>query len=99
MAISLWSWRESKLEICVDEQFLKVGRAKIERRFIAGTELLDQKSMSLARTRDLDPAAYLAIRFWIKTGVKVTISDKRDPTPYWLISSKKAGDLVKALGY
>jgi hypothetical protein len=42
----------------------------------------------------LNPKAFLALRFWIKTGVKIYLSDDRDPTPYWLISSRK-GNLIK----
>jgi hypothetical protein len=37
------------------------------------------------------------MNFWVKTGVKVALQDKNDPTPYWLISSRKATELVKAL--
>ncbi|NCZ73340.1 MAG: DUF3093 family protein, partial [Actinobacteria bacterium] len=45
------------------------------------------------------PTAHLALRFWVKTGVKITISDHRDPTPYWLLSSRKSDEIVRALGF
>jgi hypothetical protein len=53
--------------------------------------------MSLQRTREADPAAYLAIRFWTAHGVKIAIVDGRDQTPYWLVTSKRGDELAKAL--
>jgi hypothetical protein len=53
--------------------------------------------MRLLRTRDADPAAFLAIKFWVSTGVKITLNDQRDPTPYWLISCKKMNELKNTL--
>ncbi|MEY3093560.1 MAG: DUF3093 domain-containing protein [Actinobacteria bacterium] len=96
---TLWSWWRTRLEIVVDDQFFSVGRAKIERRFITGARVLEKKEMSLQRTRELNPTAHLALRFWVKTGVKITISDHRDPTPYWLLSSRKSDEIVRALGF
>jgi hypothetical protein len=49
------------------------------------------------RSRDANPMAYLGIRFWSSTGVKVELTDKRDKTPYWLITSNKANQLAQAL--
>ena len=46
---------------------------------------------------DADPAAFNGTRFWVSTGVKVEINDKKDPTPYWLISSRKAKLLASKL--
>jgi hypothetical protein len=45
----------------------------------------------------LNPAAYLAIRFWVKGGLKLTIDDQRDPTPYWLVSSKNPEKIESAI--
>jgi len=51
----------------------------------------------LARTRDVDPAAFFALTFWVSQGVKLTINDERDPTPYWLISTRRGEVLAKKL--
>ena len=42
-------------------------------------------------------AAYLATIFWISKGIKMQVADSRDRTPYWLISTKKATALKKAM--
>jgi hypothetical protein len=85
------------LVIHMDESFLYVGQAKIERTYIGSAIALNNAELKLIRTRDADPSAYLAIRFWVSKAVKVEVSDNRDVTPYWLISSKNPQRLVEAL--
>ena len=85
------------LVIHIDESFLYVGQAKIERTYIGSAIALNNAELKLIRTRDADPSAYLAIRFWASKAVKVEVSDNRDATPYWLISSKNPQRLVEAL--
>lgn len=85
------------LVIHIDESFLYVGQAKIERTYIGSAIALNNAELKLIRTRDADPSAYLAIRFWASKAVKVEVSDNRDTTPYWLISSKNPQRLVEAL--
>lgn len=95
-AIILYIALTSPLEIRVDNQ-LRVGRAHIETHYISKVELLDKEAMALARTREADPAAFLAIRFWCPIGIKVVINDPRDTTPYWLISTRKGVEIKNAL--
>jgi hypothetical protein len=84
-------------EILVDEEELRIQDAHINRRFIGNVKVLNAAEMKLIRTRDADPAAYLAIKFWVTTGVRITLNDQRDPTPYWLVSCKKAEELKNTL--
>lgn len=85
------------LRIEVSNTDLRVGRAHIQRAFLGQATALTTEHMRLTRGRDADPAAYLALRFWQPRGVKIPVHDDRDPTPYWLVSSKKAKGLVEAL--
>lgn len=85
------------LVIEVDESELRVGKAHIDKRFCGQIDLLTPAQMSLKRTREADPASYLAIRFWTSHGVKIEINDQRDATPYWLVTTKRGGDLIQAL--
>ncbi len=85
------------LVIEVDENELRVGKAHISKRYCGKSDLLTPAEMSLMRTRNADPAAYLAIRFWTSHGVKIEISDERDATPYWLVTTKRGGELIQAL--
>ena len=76
---------------------LRVGKAHIPVRYLGDVEIIAKKDFSFQRTRGADPAAYFATTFWVSEGVKVIVNDERDPTPYWLISTKKAQQLEEAL--
>jgi hypothetical protein len=87
----------TRLIIQVNDSELLVGRAHIELKYIGEVTELDSQAMRNIRSRDANPMAFLGIRFWSSTGVKVEINDKRDETPYWLITSNKANQLVQTL--
>ena len=98
--LTLWIvalYFRTALTIKVDEKFLHVGKAKLEHLFIGDVAALYTNELRLVRTRDADPSAFLAIRFWSGKAVKVEVKDSRDATPYWLISSKNPKRLVEAL--
>ena len=88
---------KTALVIEVDELEVRVGCAHIELQYIDSTHVLTPQEMKTIRTRDADPAAYLAIRFWNAHGVKLELNDDRDSTPYWLITTKKSQELSKLL--
>ena len=96
-AALVWIYSGTALTIEVDDQELRVGKAHIDLSFIGDCVDLDNEAIRLVRTRDADPRAYLAIRFWASKGVKVEINDTRDLTPYWLISSNRGAELIKAI--
>lgn len=89
--------RSMAMTISVDSGELKVGQAHIALAYLGQVRELSIDEMRLTRGRDADPAAFLALRFWQPHGVKMEIKDDRDPAPYWLISSKNASGLTKAL--
>jgi len=83
--------------ITFDGKELRIDRAHIDIKYLGDATILDSSAMRLLRTRDADPAAYLAIRFWIPKGVKIAVVDPRDPTPYWLITSKRGEEIAALL--
>lgn len=83
--------------ITFDGKELRIDLAHIEVKYLGQVENLTPPQMRLLRTRDADPAAFLAIKFWLSTGVKITILDPRDPTPYWLVTSKRGEELAALL--
>ena len=87
----------SSLVLEIDECEMRIGKAHIDKKFCGQVKVLTPAEMSLQRTREADPAAYLAIRFWTAHGVKIEIKDARDQTPYWLVTSKRGDQLAKAL--
>jgi len=87
----------SSLVIEIDDLELRVGKAHIDKKFCGEATVLTPAQMSLQRTREADPAAFLAIRFWTAHGVKIEITDDRDQTPYWLVTSKRGDALAQSL--
>ena len=66
-------------------------------KFLEEATIIDKRDFALQRTRLADPAAYFATTFWISEGIRVKVCDKRDPTPYWLISTRRGEELKRAL--
>ena len=93
----LFASQRSALAVEVSDTELRVGTARIERKFIGKVEALSADQMRQWRGPLSDPAFFMALRFWIPTGVKIEIADPKDPTHYWLVSSKKAQPLLAAL--
>jgi hypothetical protein len=93
----IFSWQKSHLEIVVINNWLYVGNAKIESKYIKKVTALNKEEFLKIRGPTANPACFNATRFWVTTGVKVEINDRKDPTPYWLISSRKANALSKSL--
>lgn len=76
---------------------LVAGRARIPVALLGPVEVLDA-----ARARDLrgpgsDPAAYHLIRGWVPAGVRATVADPADPTPYWYVASRRPAELAAAV--
>ena len=84
-------------KIRVDQNELRIDRAHIELKYLGKATVLDSDAMRLLRTRDADPAAFLAIKFWASKGIKIEVNDPRDSTPYWLITSKRGEKLAALL--
>lgn len=93
----IWIAIAMKSEITFDGDILRIDQAKIERKYLGQVTVLDRTAMRLLRTRDADPAAYLAIKFWEPQGLRIDLNDPRDKTPYWLITSKRGEEIAALL--
>ena len=83
--------------ISIDQRELRIDKAHIELKYLGKVTVLDSAAMRLLRTRDADPAAFLAIKFWASKGIKIEVSDPRDSTPYWVVTSKRGEKLAALL--
>ena len=93
----IYSAKKTALEIVLVNDWFYAADAKIQLKYIKKVSALDKKQFIKLRGPDADPAAFNATRFWVNTGVKIELNDKKDPTPYWLVSSKKAKQLATKL--
>lgn len=92
-------WRYGSLLITVDAKGLRVGRASIDPAHIGAVEPLHRAEYRLKLGTGADARAYLVTRPYVDRGVLVPIDDDRDPTPYWLVSSRRPDALAAALGH
>lgn len=79
------------------EESFSAGRAQIERRYITRVDAIDPDSARAAKGVDLDARAFLVIRPWITPVVRVHLDDPRDPTPYWVVSTREPDTLAALL--
>ena len=93
----IWISISMTSEITIDGEVLRIDKANIEVKYLGKATVLDKNAMRLLRTRDADPAAYLAIKFWEPRGVRVELNDARDKTPYWLVTSKRGEEIAALL--
>ena len=84
--------------IVVTDEWLHAGRAKIQRTFLGAVEALDATQMRSQAGPEASARAFLLLRPYISTGVRIMIDDPRDPTPYWLISTRHATLLASMIG-
>jgi len=73
------------------------GRARLPRSVIGDVTPHRGDQATLQRGRELDARAWMLIRGWVSPVVRIELTDANDPTPYWLVSTRRPDDLVTAL--
>lgn len=81
----------------VSDGVLRAGSARIPVTLLRPAEALDSAAMRHELGPGLDVRAYVCLRAWARTGVRVAVDDPADPTPYWLVSTRRPELLVEAL--
>ena len=83
--------------VAVEDGWFRAGRARIALQHLGAVEALDAEATRRTAGVDADARAYLLLRPYLKRAVKVEITDPADPAPYWLVSTRHADALVRAL--
>lgn len=76
---------------------LWVGSAHLPASVISRSAEVPKSAKSAALGRQLDPAAYVVHRAWVKPMILVVLDDPDDPTPYWLVSCRRPDRVLAAL--
>jgi hypothetical protein len=90
------TWWSTPL-VAVRDGELLAGRAHVPVTLLGGAEVLGRDELRAALGPSLDARAFLCIRGWLPRGVLVPLEDPDDPTPYWVISSRRPQELAAAL--
>ncbi|WP_351236509.1 DUF3093 domain-containing protein [Streptomyces sp. NPDC002133] len=76
---------------------LVAGDARIPVSALGEAEVLDAEEARAWRSHKADPRAYMLLRSYVPTAVRVTVTDPEDPTPYVYVSTRDPRALVAAL--
>jgi hypothetical protein len=96
MLVASAIFASASILISVDARELRVGRASIEHRYIAGCRPLDAGETRRRAGVEADARAHLVLRPYLKTAVEITLDDPDDPVPYWLVSTRHPQQLAAA---
>ena len=83
--------------VTVADGVFEAGRARIPVHLLASPEPLDAQATRRTAGVDADVRAFLLLRPYIPTTVRVRVVDPSDPTPYWLVSTRHPGILAAEL--
>ncbi len=83
--------------VSVEDGWFRAGRARVEVRFVGAVTPLDAEETRRVAGRDADARAFLLLRPYRSKAVKVELRDPADPTPYWLVSTRRPARLAEAL--
>ncbi|WP_436527146.1 DUF3093 domain-containing protein [Actinoplanes sp. HUAS TT8] len=86
-----------RLRVAVRDGEFLVDDARLPTSVIAGVVALDAAGKREALGVGAHPLAFVVQRPWIGTAVQVLLDDPADPTPYWVISSRRPVELATAL--
>lgn len=100
--IALWVlFTMSNATVTVEEdpdgtRWLVAGQANLPSDVVSRSLAVPESAKRNAMGRQLDPAAYVRSRSWVKEMVMLVLDDPNDPTPYWLVSTKNPEAVLKA---
>ncbi|WP_231706596.1 MULTISPECIES: DUF3093 domain-containing protein [Tsukamurella] len=86
IAVLLWSMCRGS--VAVRDGELWAGNAHLPLELISRAAAVPAEAKSAALGRQLDPAAFVYHKGWIKTMIVVVLDDPDDPTPYWMVSTR-----------
>ena len=83
--------------IAVTGMELIAGRARLPLSVISGADAFHGDEAQLERGQRLDARAWLLLRGWVGPVLRIQLNDPADPTPYWLVSTRRPEELAAAL--
>ncbi|WP_330287331.1 DUF3093 domain-containing protein [Streptomyces sp. NBC_00576] len=94
-AVAASSYGSIRIRVVGDA--LIAGEAKIPVAALGEAEILDAEEARAWRTYKADTRAFMLLRSYIPTALRVQVTDPKDPTPYLYLSTREPEQLVAAL--
>ncbi|MEU8486821.1 DUF3093 domain-containing protein [Streptomyces sp. NPDC048641] len=95
-AVVTSSYGSVRIRVVADS--LVAGDAKIPLSALGDAEILDAEQARAWRMHKADPRAFMLLRSYVPTALRVEVVDPQDPTPYVYLSTRDPKALAKALG-
>ncbi|MFF1358321.1 DUF3093 domain-containing protein [Streptomyces sp. NPDC058297] len=95
-AVVTSSYGSVRIRVVADS--LVAGDAKIPLSALGDAEILDAEGARAWRMHKADPRAFMLLRSYVPTALRVEVIDPQDPTPYVYLSTRDPKALAKALG-
>jgi hypothetical protein len=86
-----------RLAIHVTGTALEAGPATLPASALGAAIALDAERARALRTYEADPRAFLLLRSYVSTAVRVEVADPADPTPYLYLSTRRPKELAAAV--
>ena len=86
-----------RLRVAVAGDEFLVDDARLPVAVVAGVVALDAAGKREALGVGAHPLAFVVQRPWIGPAVQVLLDDPADPTPYWVVSTRRPVELATAL--
>ncbi|MEU6931103.1 DUF3093 domain-containing protein [Streptomyces sp. NPDC046385] len=94
-AVAVSSYGSARIRVVAGS--LVAGDARIPVSALGTPEVLDAEEARAWRTHKADPRAFMLMRSYVETAVRIEVTDPADPTPYVYLSSRDPEGLVAAL--
>ena len=87
----------SRGSLVVDGGVLHVPGARIPIAQLDHGVALDREAFRQQTGALADPRAFVVSRPWLHTAVRLMLDDPADPTPYWVVGTRRPQELLAAL--
>lgn len=88
--------RYGSVTVEVDGDSLRAGAATLPLRSLGEASTLNPERARALLTHEADPRAFMLLRSYVKTAVRVEVVDPQDPHPYLFLSSRHPDQLAAA---
>jgi hypothetical protein len=92
-AFCVFVYFSSPVLLC-DGETLSARNAEIPLKFLGKAEIIERERQFEELGRNLDARAWLCIQASVKKLVKIELNDPNDPTPYWLVTTRRPEELA-----
>ncbi|WP_093851234.1 DUF3093 domain-containing protein [Streptomyces pini] len=94
-AVAVSAYGSARIRVVADS--LVAGDARVPVSALGGAHVLDEEEARAWRTHRADPRAYMLLRGYVPTALRVEVTDPADPTPYLYLSTRRPRALADAL--